>query len=87
MMSKTKKLVNNIKNLISEGLLTLLKDKDNNLYGKIYISAKLAGIQYMSVLVSLEEEMDFEIPDEYLGQDILSSFQRLCDIVFESIGV
>ena len=63
--------------ILTENGLTYDNDK---------LISDIDSIQYMSVLVSLEEEMDFEIPDEYLGQDILSSFQRIYDIVIENMN-
>jgi len=71
-----------------------LKDKvmqilnENGLmYEDDKLLSNIDSLQYMSVLVSLEEELDFELPDEYLGQDILSSFIRLCEIVDESYSL
>lgn len=78
-MSKTKKLVNNIKNLISEGLLTLLKDKDNNLYGKIYISAKLAGMEIIGTagFNSLFKELYLEQYDDLISNQDMQNITEM----------
>lgn len=57
------------------------------MYDNNKLVSNIDSLQYMSALVSLEEELDFELPDEYLGQDILSNFDRLCEIVDEAFSL
>lgn len=35
----------------------------------------------VSTMVSIEEEFDIEIPEVYLGKDLFSSIQHLCEVV------
>ena len=38
---------------------------------------------YITTLVELENEFSIEIPDSYLGHDIFSSMESLCDIIMD----
>lgn len=44
------------------------------------------SFQYMSILVVLEEEFDFEFSDEVLLIDKLISFDAFCRLIYESAG-
>lgn len=38
---------------------------------------------YITTLVELENEFSIEIPDSYLGHNIFSSMESLCDIIMD----
>lgn len=68
--------------VVMDELMNILNEN-----GLEYDGDKLVGeidsLQYMSLLVNLEEELDFEFPEEMLGQDLFSSFSRLDQIIRE----
>lgn len=41
------------------------------------------SIQFISIIVAMEEKLEIEIPDELLALDTFSSFNHLIDIIFE----
>lgn len=41
------------------------------------------SIQFISIIVAMEEKLEIEIPDELLELDTFSSFNHLIDIIFE----
>lgn len=47
-----------------------------------YLVGEVDSLQYMSLMVDIEEEFDIEFPDAFLGENIFSNFERLCEIVW-----
>lgn len=63
-----------------EKLLEILMDNGLEYEGE-YLICEVDSLQYMSLMVNIEEEFDIEFPDDFLGQDIFSNFERLYEIV------
>jgi acyl carrier protein len=46
---------------------------------------QIESIQFMSIIIDIEDRFGIEIPDEYLLPDFMSSFQHICDVIKELI--
>lgn len=68
-MASNKKLYKNLKSLLDEGLLALVKDKHENLYAKIYIEDELAGMELIGSkqFIPLFKELYFGKFKDFLG--------------------
>jgi acyl carrier protein len=69
---------------MKEKLLELLIDNGLEYEGNNLI-CEIDSMQYMSLMVGIEEEFDIEFPDIILGQDIFSNFELLYEIVFKLV--
>lgn len=45
------------------------------------IATELDSFTYISVLLEIEERFEIEIPEKYLGENILVSLEFLCNLI------
>ncbi len=45
---------------------------------------ELDSLEIMQLVIGIEEEFNFEIDDQYLGNEILSDYDKLLDIIQKS---
>lgn len=50
------------------------------------MGAEIDSFTYISIILEIENRFDIEIPDEYLGTNLLSSIDSLCEIILELLA-
>ncbi len=66
-------------------LFTIMEDNGVEYEDNVLVT-EIDSIQYMSLMVEIEEEFEIEFPDMFLGENIFENFDRLCEIVFGLVG-
>lgn len=49
--------------------------------GEEDVSLELDSLRFISLIVAVENAFDVEIPDKYLSQEMLVSYNDFCDLI------
>lgn len=82
--------MNNMEN-IQEKILEIINDKIENGVSKNQVDDDLSqlgmdSLKFISIVVTLEENFDIEVPDEYLLMTEMNTVRKMVKIVSEALG-
>ena len=82
--------MNNMEN-IQEKILEISNDKIENGVSKNQVDDDLSqlgmdSLKFISIVVTLEENFDIEVPDEYLLMTEMNTVRKMVKIVSEALG-
>lgn len=66
---------------VLEEMGILIDEEDDTVALQDYI---VDSVQFISLIVNLEEKLDFVFPDEYLVYESISTLETLCNIIEQS---
>lgn len=74
---------NSIVNLLKEIFITcsVMDESEEDITVVESTAAELDSFTYISVLLEIEERFEIEIPEKYLGENILVSLDFLCNLI------
>ncbi len=76
---------------IQEKILEIINDKIENGVSKNQVDDDLSqlgmdSLKFISIVVTLEENFDIEVPDEYLLMTEMNTVRKMVKIVSEALG-
>ncbi len=82
--------MNNMEN-IQEKILEIINDTIENGVSKNQVDDDLSqlgmdSLKFISIVVTLEENFDIEVPDEYLLMTEMNTVRKMVKIVSEALG-
>ena len=66
---------------VLEEMGILIDEEDDTVALQDYI---VDSVKFISLIVNLEEKLDFVFPDEYLVYESISTLETLCNIIEQS---
>ena len=78
-MEKNINVKKRLEKVFNENGLTIDLDNQSSIL-------ELDSLQIISLFVSIEDEFNMEIPDEFLTREVLSSFNDFYEILLNNIG-
>ena len=83
--------MNNMEN-IQEKILEIINDTIENAVSENQVDEDLSqlgmdSLKFISIVVTLEENFDMEVPDEYLLMTELNTVRKLVKVVSETLGL
>lgn len=60
---------------------SLIDETESDITEVEKIGEGIDSFTYISIIVEIENRFDIEIPDEYLGINLLSSIDSLCEMI------
>lgn len=83
--------MNNMEN-IQEKILEIINDTIENPVSENQVDEDLSllgmdSLKFISIVVTLEENFDMEVPDEYLLMTELNTVRKLVKVVSETLGL